>query len=169
MSKSSYSKNDCIEALKEAAELLDKSPTAPEYRELDIYPTYSVFYDKFGSWNKAKEEAGLEEYSNHREMLDKPDNIEIDGDWEEISASRRFKLRNISKLAKYKIKIGCQKCGYCKHPSALDFHHKDNSEKSYNISQEVLDVGFENIIDEIEKCEVLCSNCHREVESNILV
>jgi hypothetical protein len=169
VSKSTYSKDDCIEALQKAAKVLGKSPTAPEYQDLDINPTYSVFYYKFGSWNKAKEEAGLEQYPNHRKMSDEPDNIKIDEEWEEISASRRFKLKNHSKISKYKIDIGCERCGYDEHASALDFHHIDSDDKNYNISQKVLDVGFENVKDEIEKCEVICSNCHRKLESDILV
>lgn len=165
MSKGSYTKEDCIEALQKATEELGHSPTCPEYRDLDIYPTYSVFHYKFGSWNEAKKAAGIEQYSQHRDMIEKPDNVKIDGNWEDKSPSYRFKIRQRAKLAKYKIEKGCSKCGYDKHPSALDFHHLSSSEKNYNIGEQIGSRPFEEVQNEIDKCEIVCSNCHRAEES----
>jgi 5-methylcytosine-specific restriction endonuclease McrA len=56
----------------------------------------------------------------------------------------------------------CNRCGYNKHPAALDFHHIIPSEKNFAITIR----GFkgknkDEILKEIAKCEVLCSNCHR--------
>lgn len=44
----------------------------------------------------------------------------------------------------------------------LDFHHKDDSNKEFNIGDvSRLGLGKEKIIAEIAKCKVLCANCHR--------
>lgn len=56
---SEYSEEDCIEALKEAAEILGKSPTEKEYSELDIYPSIWTIKKIMGTWNNAKEITGL--------------------------------------------------------------------------------------------------------------
>lgn len=65
----------------------------------------------------------------------------------------------------------CEKCGYSKNTGALVFHHKDKKEKQFGIS----DKSFTNktlltIIDkfaeEIEKCSVICANCHAEEHFN---
>jgi hypothetical protein len=60
-------------------------------------------------------------------------------------------------LAEYKIQKGCQDCGYKKHHSALDFDHIKGKKE--------LNVCFAKSIGqakkEIEKCEIVCSNCHR--------
>lgn len=57
---------------------------------------------------------------------------------------------------------GCVKCGE-KRSYALDFHHKDPSKKDANISRITSNNNkMESIYSEIEKCVVLCSNCHRE-------
>ena len=55
----------------------------------------------------------------------------------------------------------CNKCGYNKCVAALDLHHKDSNEKEFVISGGNLK-SFEKLIPELDKCEVLCSNCHRE-------
>jgi hypothetical protein len=58
-----------------------------------------------------------------------------------------------------KAELKCERCGF-NHPAALDFHHKDPTQKSFGISANK-HIGKEKILKEIEKCEVLCSNCHR--------
>jgi hypothetical protein len=58
-----------------------------------------------------------------------------------------------------KSKLKCERCGFS-HPAALDFHHKDPTQKSFGISANK-HIGEEKILKEIEKCEVLCANCHR--------
>lgn len=54
-----YSKAECIEALQEANGLVDGVLTAPQYRSVDVSPTVRTIVNKFGSWNEAKNEAGL--------------------------------------------------------------------------------------------------------------
>ncbi len=57
----------------------------------------------------------------------------------------------------------CQDCGYKKNISALDFHHKDSREKDSSLNSRVLSNStWEYILKEAEKCDLLCSNCHRE-------
>jgi len=54
-----YSKDDCVEALQEAAELAGRDLTAGQYRDMDIGPSDRTITKRFGSWNAAKEAAGL--------------------------------------------------------------------------------------------------------------
>lgn len=67
---------------------------------------------------------------------------------------------NNTKLNDFKKKHGCKKCGD-KRFYILDFHHIDPSEKDYTISDNP-NIKFENLATEIEKCVLLCANCHRE-------
>jgi hypothetical protein len=57
-------------------------------------------------------------------------------------------------------KAACQRCGF-DNPVALQFHHLDPSLKDLSVS-EAISHGWskERIGKEIEKCEVLCANCH---------
>lgn len=60
----------------------------------------------------------------------------------------------------YKSTLSCSKCGFS-HPAALDFHHTDSSQKEFTIGSIRASVSKDKIIEEINKCVVLCANCHR--------
>ena len=60
----------------------------------------------------------------------------------------------------FKCTLKCTKCGFA-HPAALDFHHEDPSEKEYNINRLISNGQFKKAEAELEKCIVLCANCHR--------
>lgn len=60
----------------------------------------------------------------------------------------------------------CQKCGYDKNLTALDFHHLNPKEKEFNPSK-MMNKTWDTIRNELNKCVLLCSNCHRE-EHNII-
>jgi hypothetical protein len=63
-----------------------------------------------------------------------------------------------------KEKLCCEKCGYVgKNLSSLDFHHVDPESKIFTISDFLsrkISVNLEALENEIEKCEILCKNCH---------
>lgn len=62
-----------------------------------------------------------------------------------------------------KATLTCSNCSE-NHPATLDFHHVDPSEKGFNISHWIRSgTSIERIKAEIEKCVVLCSNCHRKL------
>lgn len=73
---------------------------------------------------------------------------------------RRASLRKW--LREYKTELHCNRCPE-NHPSCLDFHHKDPKEKELLLSKVVAaGWGKAKILAEMEKCEVLCANCHRK-------
>lgn len=68
------------------------------------------------------------------------------------------KIRNW--FRRYKSSLCCMDCGIS-HPAVLQFHHRDRAEKSFNIGDVVGRANsYKQIINEIEKCDVLCVNCH---------
>jgi hypothetical protein len=72
---------------------------------------------------------------------------------------RRQKLREF--LQAQKVGKSCSRCGM-NDWRALDFHHVDQSSKEGTIGHAIsLNWGKVRIIKEIEKCEILCANCHR--------
>lgn len=64
-------------------------------------------------------------------------------------------------MKEYKSNIQCFKC-HENHPATLDFHHLNKNEKEYNVSDMVTTQSKSRILKEIEKCVILCSNCHRK-------
>lgn len=69
------------------------------------------------------------------------------------------------------IDLKCSECGYDKSFAALDFHHRNSEEKEYGIDKLLkgaLTKERKNILlNEIKKCDILCSNCHRELHYEI--
>lgn len=67
------------------------------------------------------------------------------------------------KLMAIKYKGGsCKKCGYNKCNNALEFHHINPKIKDFSIGL-LRKRDFNNIVKkELDKCDLLCANCHRE-------
>lgn len=61
---------------------------------------------------------------------------------------------------------GCSICGYNNNISALDFHHIDSSTKEFQLDKRTLgNTSMERILLEVDKCILLCANCHREIHN----
>lgn len=59
----------------------------------------------------------------------------------------------------------CSVCGYDTCIEALEFHHLDQNLKEFSISQNGHSRSWERVEREIQKCILLCANCHREEHS----
>ena len=62
----------------------------------------------------------------------------------------------------------CECCGYSKCPDALEFHHTNPKEKEFNLNK-MRSKNRETILSELQKCQLLCANCHRELHYAIRV
>lgn len=60
----------------------------------------------------------------------------------------------------------CEKCGYNKSMSALEFHHVDPNIKEKNIAR-YSTRQWEHVKKELDKCILVCANCHREIHENL--
>ena len=75
-----------------------------------------------------------------------------------------FRWRRIKERA-LQYKGGCcVSCGYNQHPAALQFHHKVPTEKEVTWTKLRLR-SWDKIIEELDKCEILCANCHSILHS----
>jgi 5-methylcytosine-specific restriction endonuclease McrA len=60
----------------------------------------------------------------------------------------------------------CSKCGYDRYIGALEFHHLDPNEKDFYLSHAKM-TSFEKVKSELDKCVLLCANCHREEHARL--
>lgn len=60
----------------------------------------------------------------------------------------------------------CICCGFDKHYSALDFHHLDPAIKEFNLTRN--SIGWDKLKPELDKCVLLCSNCHRMIHAGVI-
>jgi hypothetical protein len=56
----------------------------------------------------------------------------------------------------------CKQCLLEHHAAVYEFHHRDPTQKDYNPAQ-ALQKSWENFKLELDKCDLLCANCHRLV------
>jgi len=79
-----------------------------------------------------------------------------------VESQRRAELR--ARAVAYK----GGRCSICKYdfcPAAMDFHHPDPLEKDFDISARM--TSWKAIVKELDKCELLCCRCHREVHDGL--
>ncbi len=80
-------------------------------------------------------------------------------------AKRRKKLKTFA----IEYKGGkCQQCGYNKYEGALELHHINRADKSFGIGDKGYTRSWEKVKAELDKCLLLCANCHREIEAGIM-
>lgn len=173
---------DCLDALREATERLGESPSKSQYETLDVTPSSTTILRIVGSWNEAKRRAGLYTYDQDenggRPIEPQPAWVTLpDGEeWSELTAQQRWYYKNREHRIETKerrrldlrawfsevkrAEYSCRECAEERGP-ALDFHHP--GEKYGGVSQ-LVNHGYSKarIREEMERCVVLCANCHRE-------
>jgi hypothetical protein len=75
-------------------------------------------------------------------------------------------LNNKKTLLIYAQKSKCDECGWNGSPNGLHFHHRDPTTKEFSISSIQIRLNINKRIphyikDEVDKCDLLCVNCHR--------
>lgn len=63
----------------------------------------------------------------------------------------------------------CEVCGYNKSVRALSFHHKNREDKEFGVARRGYTRSWTRVKAELDKCVLLCANCHMEVEEGIIV
>ena len=110
-------------------------------------------------------EKRLENCKRWREKNKEKTRIEYQQDKNGIKT--RKELRNKKNILFYfekKLQLKCSRCEE-NHISCLEFHHLDRSLKEYTVSN-IIKSSLKKALEEMKKCIVLCSNCHRKEHWN---
>jgi hypothetical protein len=135
-----------------------------------------------------KQEKELEEFTKHKKMhlgydtickecnraharkweIDNPEKYKLKCKrWyrahiKEAMAQRKERYEELTRIREsFKEGKSCSICGYNKMPQILHFHHRDETNKKFDIGNVAnLGVSIEHLKEEIEKCDLLCPNCH---------
>src|SRR5205823_4182693 len=93
---------------------------------------------------------GREHYARHRaKYLEKAHR-----------SRRRVRAKNDERILSYLLAHPCVDCGETD-PLVLDFDHREPATKSNEVSRIVYHRPWRVVLEEIEKCDVRCANCHR--------
>ena len=79
---------------------------------------------------------------------------------------KNFRQR-LKERAVYVLGEKCQCCGYNKCITALEFHHVNPQEKDFSFGDNT-NRSWESTKKEIQKCILVCANCHREIHAGII-
>lgn len=95
----------------------------------------------------------------------------------EEEALRRKRASYVKKVTKKRKQLkekaveykggSCILCGYNRCLAALDFHHLDPSQKDFKLS-DMYSKSWKSVLEELDKCVLVCANCHREIESGFI-
>lgn len=75
---------------------------------------------------------------------------------------KKLYARNQKILDELKIN-GCAICGYDKCNASLDFHHTNPKDKKFLVNNSKCGMNVTLLVEEVNKCILLCRNCHGEI------
>jgi hypothetical protein len=145
--KENYSKNIPI---KEISSHLNKSLTSIKHKAARLLlsrPNVPI--------NKPKNK-------NHRNIVDK---AYYDKYKKQIYERKKRRWQERKIMLVNLIGGKCQRCGYSKCINALEFHHT-SEDKEDHITKIIRNSSEQKVLKELEKCILLCANCHRELHYN---
>lgn len=111
--------------------------------------------------SKCKLEKDLSEFYNKRDNSGTSRYCKKCAIEQVFTRQRNFKIQCINYLGDK-----CEICDYSKCADALEFHHINPSEKEFCVSKAKCTTFSDKIKSELDKCQLLCANCHRETHSN---
>jgi hypothetical protein len=74
--------------------------------------------------------------------------------------NRENKASAKEKWKTFKSTLACVQCGQ-NHPATLDFHHIERHPDNRKVNKLLTNKAYKQAAEEVKKCMVLCSNCHR--------
>lgn len=78
-----------------------------------------------------------------------------------LNKAQVVKLQNKKKLIVEYLGGKCVDCDLVDHPCVYDCHHLEDDKKDFGIAQKITR-SFEKLRPELNKCVLLCANCHRK-------
>jgi len=88
-------------------------------------------------------------------------------EYKDIKSNYQNKIADDKRKYLNEIKsVPCMDCGICYPSYIMDLDHRDPSQKIMKVSSLVKRGSWQAFLDEIKKCDIVCSNCHRERTHN---
>lgn len=109
---------------------------------------------------KAKQ-ASREYYHNNKEQRKAKHKEWTDANKDYLRDKQRQDKRKRKQQAIDYLGGSCMKCKNVYHPAVFEFHHRDPSEKADRDPSKMLSLSWVKIEAELNKCDLLCANCHR--------
>ena len=79
----------------------------------------------------------------------------------QIRRSLRWRKQQVKWVTRLKIGKPCMDCQHMFPPCCMDFDHRPGVEKCFSVAEGAQRASRASILAEIEKCDLVCANCHR--------
>jgi 5-methylcytosine-specific restriction endonuclease McrA len=127
---------------------------------------FQKIYDETNSADKVAKLTGWSKPTILRYIETKPKKAMSQDEFKKRRTQQVVNWRKRTKIKLVEYKGGkCEKCTYDKCIDALEFHHKNPEQKDFIISGKSW--SFEKLKKEVDKCMLVCSNCHKEIHAKI--
>ena len=159
--------------LKIFTDVIEEKATAKKRYYKKIYDSAPFIKCKCGCGIeiKSKDRYGRsKEYINGHNGRKYQDGSQYKREWNHRNRKKRYEYKR-SFVANRKMELLIMlggKCNICgikatkENIAIFDFHHRNPDEKEFNLGQNTIgDIAFEKVKNEAQKCDMLCSNCHR--------
>ena len=134
------------------------SPHNKKIIDSDLIIEMQNYYDIVGSTRKVSEKFNISRHQVLKYVQCKNRHKKTDKEKKEQNVISVISYRRRTKIKLVEYKGGeCEKCGY----KALEFHHLDPNKKDFTIGGKSW--SFERLKKEVDKCILVCSNCHKEI------
>lgn len=127
------------------------------YKENTLKNTISYINNKYGKISEKTIRTNLEPKNKTKKSSEQK---KIDARLSVKKFRKKIRLKVVDYLGGK-----CSICGYNKCIDALHAHHMDMDKKKFGISARGYTNSWDKIKDEVDKCILLCANCHAEVHS----
>jgi len=107
-------------------------------------------------------EKALSEFHSHGYRRNKSKEVKLFKPDCKECANEKWRAQYNQRLNMFVKEWKCVRCGYDRCKRALEFHHIDRTEKDFVIAAQTT-ASIERLKREIEKCILVCANCHREI------
>jgi len=155
-----YARSHADEARKRAREYYETHKDDPEFKR--------KLQERSLAWKRENPERVLEARRVRRRerMATDPSFVEATRAAKRRAAAK--KIPAIKGLVAERKSAGCLCCPETE-LACLDFHHLNPAEKSFQITPyQLVHKSLESISAEIDKCVVLCANCHRKFHAGVI-
>lgn len=82
---------------------------------------------------------------------------------------KRYRRKMQERITAHKEGTPCADCGQSYPPYVMDYHHRDPATKEFKVSLARANTwAWSRVKAEIDKCDLLCANCHRIREHSVV-
>jgi len=134
----------------------------------DLIEKMQLYYNECNSSRKVAKKFNISrnQVSKYIKLNSVKNSIKTEDDRKKLVVKRVILWRQRVKIKLVEYKGGsCQICGYNKCVRSLQFHHVNPMEKDYTISGKTK--AFDKMVKEVDKCILVCNNCHGEIHEQI--